>query len=176
MKILLQEIDGNGNEPRSEREAKAVGILVRKAFGEDAEKSNLATGAPVIKIGGKTVEQPFSLSHCRTMAAMAVSENGKAVGIDVEEYREQLHRIKHKYLTAEELSFYTSDSDLLRAWTLKEAVYKAALTPGLALTDIKLPLDGTSKLISAAGKTFEITHSALIANTSVHLSAVTEKK
>lgn len=31
---------------------------------------------------------------------------------------------------------------LLRAWTLKEALYKAALTPGLPMDEIPLPEEG----------------------------------
>lgn len=55
-----------------------------------------------------------------------------ALGIDAEaEDRAQVLKLREKFLSAEELELISADSllDNILAWTAKEALYKAALTP-----------------------------------------------
>lgn len=71
----------------------------------------------------KTPEADLALFNPRT-----------SMGIDAERIdREQVLKIREKFLSEEELGI-VNDKDILKniiAWTSKEALYKAALTPGI---------------------------------------------
>ena len=82
-------------------------------------------------------EGHLSLSH-GGQHACAVFHPYASVGIDVEGPRPQLQRIAGKFLHPEERTFLeeaTTDWGLRMAWGAKEAVYKAAKTPGLAFAE-----------------------------------------
>lgn len=82
-------------------------------------------------------EGHLSLSH-GGQHACAVFHPYAPVGVDVEGPRPQLQRIAGKFLHPEERAFLegtTSDWGLRIAWGAKEAVYKAAMTPGLAFAE-----------------------------------------
>lgn len=129
-----------GIEPaasRREAERCAVGRLLAEAL-PGAVLSHTADGAPCVAGNGVCV----SVSHSRVRAALAVSLDGTPVGVDVETWRGQLEKVAPRVLSREEIAAYGSTREgLLRAWTLKEALYKAALTPGLDFRrDVRLPL------------------------------------
>lgn len=129
-----------------------VMMLLRKHLGENVELDHRQSGAPFIR-GVENLS--VSISHSHRYAAVAIGRQ-VTVGIDIEEtcrYR-QLERVRSKFLSACEQNF--ADVDLLEAWTIKEAVYKAALTPGLALSEIILPRDGGT-VASARGVRYSIT-------------------
>lgn len=101
------------------------------------------TGAPVTD-----TEQRISLTHTQNLMAVATLpatpdiENLEqfnlrtALGVDAENRnREQCLRLRTKYLDAEEQQMTDPDNveQNILAWTVKEAVYKAMLTPGLPL-------------------------------------------
>ena len=131
--LLYQEIDPE--LPLREGERQACGILARKLAGENAVIEHYDDGAPYIP----GYEGLVSLSHCRGLAVMAASESAE-IGVDAEVWREQLRRVVNKFLAPEEMETWSATNEaLLRAWTIKEAVYKAARTPGLPLCDIRLP-------------------------------------
>lgn len=128
-----------GEAPRRccrQREKEAVWRLVCALLGEGVEIGHEPTGAPTIT-GAPGI---ISVSHCRRGAAVAWTP-GRAVGVDIETARQQLERVKSRFLCGGEMAAYGGSLDLLlRAWTAKEALYKAALTPGLPLTTgITLP-------------------------------------
>lgn len=50
----------------------------------------------------------------------------------------RLQRVKARFLSPAQLEKVVTPAQLLEAWTIKEALYKALLTPGLALADIDL--------------------------------------
>lgn len=131
---------------RREAEQRAVGRLLRAAFPDGAELRHTAEGVPCL--AGSDVY--ISISHSRTCAALAVCADAP-VGIDVEDWREQLTRVAPRVLSAAELAVYGASPELLlRAWTLKEALYKAAGIPGADFRrDIHLPLlpDATSATV-----------------------------
>lgn len=111
--------------------------LIRNAFGENVSLSHNADGSPQL-IG---CDLNISISHCKGMAIVASHPN-KKIGVDIERWRNTLLKVKTKFLSQEEMEYYTSSSDLLTAWTCKEAVYKAAGCPGLDFArDINLPLN-----------------------------------
>ena len=77
----------------------------------------------------------FSISHCETYAAAIVSTQNR-VGVDIEKVTEKIGRIRHKFLTEEELKTFAvrsniehtgninSNAELILAWSCKEAVFK----------------------------------------------------
>ncbi len=121
-------------EGRREAEREAVASVVAMAFGPEAELRHRPDGSPYVE--GMAAGRWISITHSVDLCILAVTDEGP-VGIDTETARAQLERIRHKFLSPADPPA-SSLQDLLMAWTAKEAVYKAALTPGLALTDITI--------------------------------------
>lgn len=72
-----------------------------------------------------------SLSHAYPFAAAAAHPT-RPVGIDLEQPRAQLLRIKNKFLSQEEQAWVGNDlRQLCLCWTAKEALYKLHGQPGL---------------------------------------------
>lgn len=108
---------------------RAVGEILRRRFGDSVRLVHNDDGAP--QLVGSPLE--ISISHSRRFAAVMLSPQGPC-GVDIEEPRlDQLSRVRSKFLTPGEMA---ADVDLLTAWTAKEAVFKAARTPGLGLSMI----------------------------------------
>lgn len=111
--------------------ADAVALL-KSLLGPEADYVNAPDGSPQL-VGSRA---HISVSHSRHWVAVAV-DSRSLIGIDIEEYRmAQLRRVADKFLSETEKALWAEK--LTEAWTCKEAVYKAALTPGLALKDISL--------------------------------------
>lgn len=85
----------------------------------------------------------ISVTHCRVMAAIAVAPGGTKVGIDCEsaDRMAQLDRTAPRFLSPDQLPGWGERPATLWAWTVKEALYKAASHPGLPLAGIPLPLE-----------------------------------
>lgn len=131
---------------RKDEERRAVSTLVSEIFG-NMELKHDDNGAPFID-GLEDIR--VSISHCREFCTLAVCRKGLPVGVDIENPRSQLVRVMNKFLTRTEMARLTSKdagstpqrpSELLRYWTAKEAVFKAALTPGLSLKEIEVAAD-----------------------------------
>lgn len=115
---------------RAAAEREAVLLLVREAFGDEAEYIHDASGAPAVLLcGNKTNE--ISVSHCKGLAVLAVAPLGVRVGVDAETPREQLYRVKNRFLSHVEQEWFTTLEELTRAWTIKEAVFKASGESGV---------------------------------------------
>lgn len=72
----------------------------------------------------KHLNYAVSLSHTPNLASVLVHRKQK-VGIDIEQMREQLFRISHKFLTEVEKEFIGDDLHKMTvAWSAKEALYK----------------------------------------------------
>ena len=126
----------------------AVSELIRRQFGDEVRLVHDADGAP--QLIGAEVE--ISISHSRNFAALMVSTEGRC-GVDIEEPRlDQLARVRAKFLTPAELE---AGIDLLTAWTAKEAVFKAAGTPGLGLSMIDT-LSCPGKALLPDGRRFRL--------------------
>lgn len=153
MKIeyAVAPIEVSQGSSRTERQNEAVRLLVKRIAGEEAMVGHASDGAPFI-VGR---ELSISISHSRNFATIAWCEDcGIQIGIDIEEAREeQLRRVVAKFLTREESDYYgTIPSGLLRAWTLKEAAYKA-LRNGLPdLRLYHLPLNESDRTIKVDGR------------------------
>ncbi|WP_374949930.1 4'-phosphopantetheinyl transferase family protein [Mucilaginibacter sp.] len=73
-----------------------------------------------------TLPYHISLSHSFDYAAVMISKSGP-VGIDIEQVKEKVERIAHKFLRPEELAFIDQQNKidhLYVCWCAKEAVYK----------------------------------------------------
>lgn len=111
---------------RREREEAAVAALVAEAFGHNAVRRHDAAGAPVIYIGDSEADCRISLSHSPHYAVLAVGRRASDIGIDIEEPRASLAKVTGRILSDDEQRRCLNDNDCLHAWTLKEALYKAA--------------------------------------------------
>lgn len=79
-------------------------------------------GSPVLVDAPQ--ELYISVSHSRLCAVVALSP--RPLGIDIEQWRDQLLRVEGKYLNDSEMLFIYTPLDRLTAWTAKEAIYKLA--------------------------------------------------
>lgn len=156
--------------PRREAEREAVERLIRHAFSDDARLVHHESGAPYIE----GFDGSISISHSRRSACLAVSRDCTP-GVDIEEPREQLRKVAPRVLSDDEMAVYSHSIPLLlRAWTLKEALYKVALTPGLDFrSDIALPLDLDDMTAMVRGELFDI---LLIDETAERTIALTQPK
>lgn len=126
---------------QAEREASLS--LVREVFGPDATYTHEADGAPLLHPHHEGVY--ISISHSRNMCVLATAHS--PIGADIESPRVQLVRVADKFLSEREKQVLTgnlSARSLLPYWTAKEAVYKAARTPGLSLTEIEVTADSAT--------------------------------
>ncbi|MBD5368081.1 MAG: 4'-phosphopantetheinyl transferase superfamily protein [Bacteroides sp.] len=121
-------------QSRAERDREATLYLLNEIFGDDITYTHRPSGAPLLYCHSRN--HLISVSHSATTIAIAVAEDEKTLGIDVETYRPQLERVKSKFMSEDESAIFTTQLDLLKVWTVKEAVYKAALTQGLPLNEI----------------------------------------
>ena len=128
----------SADKKRRERELtytlinRAAGIYTRRfGFLAGATLGHHANGAPFLNTDRKI---NISISHCRSGACIALSDVSQNFGIDIEDSSDKLARVKSKFISECEEKIIDSDM-LLWAWTIKEAVYKAAGTPGLSLRD-----------------------------------------
>ena len=151
--LLVTNIDRRDGETRRDAERRATDALIRHALGDCVTLNHLSSGAPCLEGSDMSI----SISHSCHYAAIALSPNNH-IGIDIEEPRAQLRKVAERVLSESELEAYsTSDAMLLRAWTLKEALYKAALTPGLDFRrDIHLPLPPSSTLATVLNRHYNI--------------------
>ena len=140
---------------RRDRERAAEATLLAEAFGEGATLGHEADGAPFVE---GHPEAEISISHCKDLCVLVV--DCEPIGVDVEDYRSQLRRVASRFVAPcegnpEELT----DTQLLKLWTAKEAIYKVARTPGLGLQEIEV--DTESGLGKARGATYRLTFQPL---------------
>lgn len=134
-------------------EGAAIKRLLREAFpeGKRPRIGHYSSGAPFLSdpdTDGNTPPTPLggpwpsiSISHCAAMVALATGPAGHNIGIDCEtgNRRRQLSQIASRFLSPAQMKVWSQWPMSLWAWTIKEALYKAAGIPGLNLADIPLP-------------------------------------
>ncbi|QCD41494.1 4'-phosphopantetheinyl transferase superfamily protein [Duncaniella dubosii] len=132
-------------DDKRHREREACASLVAKAFGSCSRTAHYEDGAPYVDTNP---DIPISISHSDTTCALAIARSRHmCIGIDIERPRMQLRRVAARFLTDDEypkLCLLDEDRQLdhlLKKWTAKEAVYKAARTPGLGLKEIQVSDD-----------------------------------
>ncbi|MCM1076705.1 MAG: 4'-phosphopantetheinyl transferase superfamily protein [Bacteroides sp.] len=134
-----------GGVNRSDREHESEARMLSEIFGRRVELGHYADGAPYID-GMEDVE--MSISHSMRTCVIGISKNGGKIGVDIESPRQQLERVKSKFLTDEELARLAAINDgtrrmefLLKMWTAKEAAFKALRMAGIGLIDITVADD-----------------------------------
>lgn len=169
-----------------EREKKAVLRVFERLTGVAVNTvCHYDDGAPFI-VG---YDFKISVSHCRSHIAVAVSDCAVGFGIDIEQWRGQLEKVKEKFLSPASLSVWAVNHEsLLRAWTLMEATYKAARIKGLdirnqiAMTPTSVDNIGNLQVVNGH---IEVKHnttkkyynfSSLMLNTELVLSLVVNKE
>ena len=96
----------------------------------------------------------ISISHSENIATILISEN-KGIGIDVEKINNKLHSIKSKFLNQKEINYlsgYEESRNLTRAWTAKEAIYKALRMPGIIFSENILIEEFNNESTTGIGK------------------------
>lgn len=142
--VAYTPIAGKGREA----ERSAVASLLSELFGDLPEESQILChredGSPyLVSYGGY-----ISVSHGGDIAILVRNEHSP-VGIDIESPRSQLLRVRRKFVGPRDCPREEGEEELdwlLRLWTAKEAVYKAALTPGLPLADIAVVAPDSAEL------------------------------
>lgn len=146
---------------------------VRQILGQCAV-GHKPSGAPYL------IDNPLvniSISHCRHLVAVALDQERK-VGIDIEEPREQqLERVISHILSDDERHIFDVNTPLrLRAWTLKEAAFKAADLPDIDYRrDIRIS-SFNSGIVSVRNQDYKIAECAekLLFGIAATLSLVTQ--
>ncbi|MDE6049656.1 MAG: 4'-phosphopantetheinyl transferase superfamily protein [Paramuribaculum sp.] len=118
--IYIKELSAPGRAG----EKATVGQMVKELF-YGAELSHAISGAPFVE----GIDKHISISHGGGYAVIAVSD--KPIGVDIEAPREQLERIRHKFMRSEDCA-----ESLLHAWTAKEAAFKASGNASVTVHDI----------------------------------------
>lgn len=126
--VAIAPIEPLEGEARRDAERRTALELVRRLTGQaDATIGHTAWGAPFIE---QYPDISLSVSHSRRLAAVAIDPT-RPIGLDIEEPREQLHRVASRFLAADELAILESITDrealtfeLVQAWTIKEALVK----------------------------------------------------
>ena len=151
VEIYLDPIITDGNRhSRREAEKAATARLVTALFGPGAGISHNPDGAPQLMLPDSATAPEISISHSIRTVALAVGRAGSPIGIDIDQPRQQLVRVARRFLAPEETAIHgASEENLLRAWTAKEAAFKAAGITGLTLADIRLDATASHALIPA---------------------------
>lgn len=122
-----------GLPPKRQREKAAERLLLCHAFGHPVTLSYTEQGAPYVE--GSDVN--ISISHTMRLVVVALSEN-HVIGVDAEQAdRQQVIKVRDKFLNANEKQFIAPDDLAVHiiAWTAKEAIIKAERNSALDWTE-----------------------------------------
>lgn len=125
-------------QKRADREREATAALLSYALGHPAAITHAPNGAP--RLAGADSSWHISVSHSRTRVAVALNPV-RRIGIDVEEWRDQLVNVKNKFVQSGEEAEW--GSRLLEAWMAKEAAYKA-FEPVDSITVLSIRIAGST--------------------------------
>ena len=108
---------------KRQREKAAERLLLCRAFGHPVTLSHDEQGAPSVE-GHEQVN--ISITHTPQLVALAVNEN-EVIGLDAEQAdRQQVLKVRAKFLNPEEQTFIGQNMAAhIVAWTAKEAIIKA---------------------------------------------------
>lgn len=143
-----------GRGARREAEKAATARLVTTLFGPGATVAHSPDGAPRLILPNTPTATPapeISISHSLHTVALAVGRARRPIGVDIEQPRQQLVRVAARFLAPEEIPIHAAGAEnLLRAWTAKEAAFKAAGIAGLTLADIRLDATASRAMIPSS--------------------------
>lgn len=120
--IYVMELE----EPGRQCEKSTVLKMIRHLFA-GAELRHKPCGAPYVAGTDKYI----SVSHGAGYAVVVVAVT--PVGVDIEQPRQQLERIRHKFMRSDDCT-----DSLLHAWTAKEAAFKAVESADVTVHDISV--------------------------------------
>lgn len=141
VRVAISPIHRSNDLTRSEAEREAVGVALGRLFPDGGMTvGHRSDGSPFIPGSGMCI----SISHSLTYVAVAVASG--CVGIDIEQPRQQLEKVAPRFLSdREQIVAESMPLGLLRAWTAKEAVFKAIRGQGVDFArDITLSDDFSS--------------------------------
>lgn len=120
--IGLRHLATNIRSDNRRNEIITTNLMVKELFGHECRLCHHHSGAPYLTEDGKDMPK-ISISHSRSMVAIAYSKN--EVGIDIEQIEERVMRVRERVQDAEELQS-TGDSIVMNTilWTAKEALFK----------------------------------------------------
>lgn len=138
---------------RRESEKAAVQAILSHHITRPFTLTHTSEGAPRLILDNSLPAPLISVSHSRLLAAVALSRD-ISVGIDIEQPRPRLSDIAHKFLAPGEQG--GDLPHLLKLWTAKEAVFKAARLPGLLITHITVNTSSATAMIAATQQSFRL--------------------
>ena len=157
IRLAICEIEPS-DAGRCLREKAAVSRLTRFLLGPDITIDHRPDGRPFVSVTPDFQSPEISISHSRHYAAVAIAPPHCRMGIDIEDTARlsQFSRLASRVLNDKEIEKYSSaPNGLLKAWTLKEAAFKAShLHPVDFLHDIFLP-EAASDIIRIHKKSAE---------------------
>lgn len=163
--IRVEEV--SGADQRSQNVWLAMAMQIYGENGEEYRKTgHFANGAPFL-FGDTCRISITHTGHFLVVASLPRTPEATlgefsprtAMGIDAERLdREQVLKVRDRFLNSEELALIPSD-DLeanIKGWTAKEAMYKAAMSPGIDFREdiriIELPPFGLPTAMAGAGE------------------------
>lgn len=117
-KIYLQKIKND----KRKKEWLITRKIIQSELGSNAIIEYEESGRPYLK----NYNEEISVSHSKEFVAIIIHSN-KRVGLDIETISPRVLKVQHKYLTDEELAFFSEDKRLeycSTLWAAKEALFK----------------------------------------------------
>lgn len=144
--IAIEQVGEKPSSPHHKRlleRQTAVSLLARLTGRNDLTIAHHSHGEPFITDSENYPVKDWSISVTHTRGYVAIALSAKSVGIDMETVTDKALRIAQRFTTEDEMTKFKRLGlpEKLAAtvvWTIKEAVYKVALTPGIALLDIMI--------------------------------------
>jgi len=96
----------------------------------------------------------ISISHSQNIVTILISEKN-GIGVDIERINKKVHSIKSKFLNQKEINYLRGEEEtrmLTKAWTAKEAIYKALRKPGIIFSRNILLEEFNNEAKSGIGK------------------------
>jgi phosphopantetheinyl transferase len=98
-------------------------VMLEKMLGRFVPVLYNGNGAPYVE--GEKIN--ISFSHTTGFAAVLIGDDSEIVGIDIEKRSSRVLKVKHKFLSEDELSFIDTEKEsdhLMICWCAKEALFK----------------------------------------------------
>ena len=159
LKTRATHIDFQKGESRRDAELRCISALLSQ-LGYTQPLEHLPSGAPIL---AEDKDKKISVAHSRQWAVICVGESEEpAFGIDIEDKeREQLVKVAERFLSEKELKYVRQIRDgYVKAWTAKEAVFKALGLQGVDFKkDIEITFPGfDSAVYKPANRKFILIH------------------
>jgi len=136
--IAIEPITANAAISRRQAEKDTVARILARLLPPGTTLNHTSDGAPFLE----KCDTQISISHSRSRAAVALNPHGP-IGIDIEDNATRCARVIERVTTEAERAL-PSRVDPLTAWTVKEAVFKAAGIPDLTIGEITVMPDGSA--------------------------------